>query len=81
MWLKNHPAYSQSSLSLGEVVESNCGEESSAVNFRKESNITMYTLWGGGEFLLTSSKFIEWVLMKHTTLETLEIEKLLKDVV
>lgn len=46
MCLTNHPAYGQSTLSLEEVVESNCGEESSAVNFRKENSITSYSCRG-----------------------------------
>lgn len=46
MCLTNHPAYGQSVLSLAEAVESNCGEESSAVNFRKENSITSYRLQG-----------------------------------
>lgn len=33
-----------SGLSLEEVVEYNCGKESSAVNFRKENNIATYRL-------------------------------------
>lgn len=54
MWLKKHPAYTGRSLSLAEAVESDCGEESSAVNVMKDINVTTYALESGLIFLSIS---------------------------